>query len=106
MKAIYLGLLSGGNYLGLIISIQLFCRQMVGAPIVQGLIIWGATTREAFFFGAGALSGGKLIREGSINLGYNFTEGNYPRGQLSRGQLPVELFSCFQKYVSVSSANK
>ena len=101
VKAIYLGPLSGGNYLELIISSQLFCRAMVWALIVQGLIIWGAITWEAtFFFWGGAqlsrgqLSGGTLIREGAIILRDSCPEGNYPRGQLPvrQSSFPKNMF--------------
>ena len=75
VKAIYLGPLSSGNYLELIISSQLFCGAMVWALIVQGLIIWGAITWEATFF---------LGRGGRRS----YLGGNYLGGHLSgRGQL-------------------
>ena len=64
------GKLSGDNYvkaiyLGSIIRGQ----QIVWTPIVLGLIIWGAITGKAIFFGGMQLS-----------WGYYCPGGNYPRG--------------------------
>ena len=111
MKAIYLGLLSGGNYLGLIISSQLFCGAMVWAPTVQGLIIWGAITREAIFLflgvaiiqgenysgghlsGRGKLSWGTIVRKVVI-IGGNCPGGNYPWGNCP---VPKNMFQFLQQ---------
>ena len=72
------GLLSGGNfpggnYLGIIIRIQLFCGVIVWPTIVKGLIIWGQLSRIHFL--VGQLSGEQL------------SGGKLSWGQLSGGQL-------------------
>lgn len=80
MKVIYLessiqGKFLGDNYLGEIISGQLFCVAIVWASIDQSLIIWsGAIARKAILF---------LFRGDSYLGGRQFSWGTMVRGKLS-----------------------
>ena len=47
-----MGNFPGDNCLWVFVNGQLFYEAIVWAPIVQGLIIWGAITGEASFGGA------------------------------------------------------
>ena len=57
-----MGNFPGDNCLWVFVNGQLFYEAIVWAPIVQGLIIWGAITGEASFGGA--------VIQGEIVWGY------------------------------------